>query len=216
MEPQNPPLSSDQSSAEPVQQHTPSASSREDEILVQAALGGDEKAYKRLSEKYARAIYFHILKIVRDREVIDDLVQEILAKALTNLYSFNAQYAFSTWLYRIGTNHAIDYLRKKKLKTLSIDEPIQTKDGELQMEIADTNFMADQQIISRQRNVAVHEAMNALPEKYKLVIAMRHMEEKSYQEIAEILKLPLGTVKAHIFRARELLYKSLKDKIGRM
>jgi RNA polymerase sigma-70 factor (ECF subfamily) len=157
-------------------------------------------------------LYYHLIKIVREREVVEDLVIEILSKAFTNLSNYNNQYAFSTWLYRIATNHAIDYLRKKKLRTYSIDEPISTKDGEMQVELPDTNFMADAPIMETQRNKVVQEAMNALPEKYRLVIEMRHMEEKSYQEIAEILKLPLGTVKAHIFRARELLYKALKDK----
>lgn len=189
-----------------------SASSREDEGLIQDALSGNERAYKRLSEKYSRALYFHLIKIVREREVVEDLVIEILSKAFTNLSNYNNQYAFSTWLYRIATNHAIDHLRKKKLRTYSIDEPVSTKDGEMQIELPDTNFMADAPIIESQRNKVVQEAMSALPEKYRLVIEMRHMEEKSYQEIAEILKLPLGTVKAHIFRARELLYKALKDK----
>lgn len=194
----------------PVQQQSPSA--KEDEGLIREALSGNEKAYKRLADKYNRALYFHLVKMVRDRGIVDDLVIEILSKAFTNLSSYNNQYAFSTWLYRIATNHAIDHLRKKKLKTFSIDEPISTKDGEIQVEIPDSNFLADTDVLNAQRNKTVHEAMNSLPEKYRLVIEMRHMEEKSYQEIAEILKLPLGTVKAHIFRARELLYKYLKDK----
>jgi RNA polymerase sigma-70 factor (ECF subfamily) len=197
---------------EPVREQ--SASSREDEGLIREALTGNEKAYKRLAEKYNRALYFHLVKIVRERELVEDLVMEILSKAFTNLANYNNQYAFSTWLYRIATNHAIDHLRKKKLRTYSIDEPISTKDGEMQVELPDTNFMADTLIMESQRNKVVHEAMDSLPEKYRLVIEMRHMEEKSYQEIAEILKLPLGTVKAHIFRARELLYKYLKDKQG--
>lgn len=193
----------------------PSASSIEDDSLVDQALSGDEKAYKRFIEKYARALYYHILRMVKNEDMVEDLVQEVFSKAFTNINSFNKEYAFSTWLYRIATNHSIDYLRKKRLKTLSIDEPISTKDGEMNIELPDHEASSDQQVIHGQRNQVILQAMQSLPEKYRRVIEMRHMEEKSYQEIAEVLELPLGTVKAHIFRARELLYKYLKDKKGR-
>lgn len=195
-------------------QNSSSASSKEDVILVERAVNGDEKAYEKIVEKYKRALYFHVLKIVRDSDVIEDLVQEIFTKAFGNIRSYNADYAFSTWLYRIATNHSIDFLRKKKLKTYSIDEPISTKEGDMQVEIPDNSFEADQVLLHKQRKNIIKEALNQLPEKYRTVIEMRHMEEKSYQEIAEILDLPLGTVKAHIFRARELLYKYLRDKQG--
>ena len=195
-------------------QNASSESSKEDVLLVEQAVGGNEKAYEKIVDKYKRALYYHILKIVRDNEVIDDLVQEIFAKAFGNIHSYNSDYAFSTWLYRIATNHSIDYLRKKKLKTYSIDEPISTKEGEMQVEIPDNSFEADQMLLRKQRRNIIKEALEQLPEKYRTVIEMRHMEEKSYQEIAEILDLPLGTVKAHIFRARELLYKYLRDKQG--
>ncbi len=191
-----------------------SASSKEDVVLVERAVGGDEKAYEQIVGKYKRALYYHILKIVRDADIIDDLIQEIFTKAFGNIQSYNADYAFSTWLYRIATNHSIDYLRKKKLKTYSIDEPISTKEGNMQVEIPDNSFEADQMVLRKQRKNIIREALSQLPEKYRTVIEMRHMEEKSYQEIAEILDLPLGTVKAHIFRARELLYKYLRDKQG--
>lgn len=189
-----------------------SESSREDDVLVGKAIGGNEAAYKKLVEKYERALFFHILKMVKDREQVEDLVQESFVKAFDNLNSYSTNYAFSTWLYRIATNHTIDYLRKKKLQTLSIDEPVKTRDGDMQMQLEDETAETDRRIIRNQRQVIVQNAIENLPEKYRKVIEMRHMEEKSYQEIADILDLPLGTVKAHIFRARELLYKELKDK----
>lgn len=189
-----------------------SESSREDDVLVQRAVGGDERAYSDIVEKYQRALYYHILKMVRNRDVIDDLVQEVFVKAFDNLNSYSTDYAFSTWLYRIATNHTIDYLRKKKLQTLSIDEPVKTREGEMQMELPDEDMATDRRVIRKQRSNIIRDAIENLPPKYRKVIQMRHMEEKSYQEIAEILDLPLGTVKAHIFRARELLYKALKDK----
>lgn len=192
-----------------------SESSLEDDVLVKKAIGGSESAYKKLVDKYERALYFHILKMVKDREQVEDLVQEAFVKAFDNLNTYSTDYAFSTWLYRIATNHTIDYLRKKKLNTLSIDSPMKTKDGEMEMQLPDDSAETDRSIIRKQRQKIVQEAIQDLPEKYRKVIELRHMEEKSYQEIADILDSPLGTVKAHIFRARELLYKELKDKRGR-
>lgn len=189
-----------------------SDSSLEDETLVRQALEGDEDSYKQLVEKYERALYFHILKMISDREQVEDLVQESFVKAFDNLDTYNTSYAFSTWLYRIATNHTIDYLRKKKLQTLSINEPVKTKEGNMKMQLRDHSASTDRKIIKKQRQKIVRNAIEALPEKYRRVIRLRHMEEKSYKEIAEELDMPLGTVKAHIFRARELLYKELKDK----
>lgn len=182
-------------------------------MLVEAALTGDQKAYQQLVVKYQRALYFHILKMVRNQDVIDDLVQEAFLKAFGCLESYNKDYAFSTWLYRIATNHSIDYLRKKKLNTLSINEPVQGKDGEMSVELPDESAQTDQDVIGKQRRALIRKAVESLPEKYRMVIRMRHMEEKSYEEISEELNLPLGTVKAHIFRARELLNKYLKDRL---
>lgn len=189
-----------------------SVSSREDDVLVKQAIGGREQAYTELVNKYERALYYHILKMVRDKEQVEDLVQETFVKAFDNLNTYSTSYAFSTWLYRIATNHTIDYLRKKKLQTLSIDEPVKTKSGDMKMQLPDGSAGTDRSIIKKQRKKLVHQAIAELPEKYRRVIEMRHMEEKSYQEIADVLDLPLGTVKAHIFRAREMLYKALKDK----
>jgi RNA polymerase sigma-70 factor (ECF subfamily) len=193
---------------------TPSTSSQMDFALVQRAIGGDQSAFKTLFDKYKQPLYFHILKLVKDREIIEDLLQEIFLKAFDNIASFNPDYAFSTWLYRITTNHSIDYLRKKKLKTFSIHDPIRTKDGEMSIELEDEGRSTDDLIVRKQRSQILREALDSLPDKYREIIKMRHVEELSYQEIADILDLPLGTVKAHIFRARELLYKYLKDRQG--
>lgn len=193
---------------------TSTDSSRKDLVFVDAALAGDQRAYQHLVEKYQRALHYHILKLVRNRDVVDDLVQESFLKAFDCLGTYNRQYAFSTWVYRIATNHSIDYLRKKKLSTFSIDEPVQGKDGEMRIELMDEVASTDREIIDKQRREMVREAVEALPEKYRLVVRLRHMDEMSYEEIAAELDLPLGTVKAHIFRARELLNKHLKQRIS--
>lgn len=189
-----------------------SQSSLQDELHVKKALEGDQRAYQQLTEKYRRPLQFHVTKMVKEAEQVEDLVQEAFIKAFKNLDSYNTSYAFSTWLYRITTNHTIDYLRKKKLKTTSIDKPIKTREGEMSFELPDEQAETDRAIIRKQRKKIITHAIENLPEKYRQVIEMRHIEELSYQEISDQLDLPLGTVKAHIFRAREMLYKALKDK----
>lgn len=188
-----------------------SESSLEDDQLVKRAMNGDQDAFKALMNKYQKPLYYHIVKMVKNNEQIEDIIQESFVKAFSNLSSYNTNYAFSTWLYRITTNHTIDYLRKKKLQTTSIDEPIRAKDGEMQFQIVG-NAETDRRIIRKERKKIVSDAIQNLPEKYREVIEMRHLEEMSYQEISEQLDLPLGTVKAHIFRAREMLYKALIDR----
>lgn len=190
----------------------PSASSEQDRRLIERALAGDQVAYQALLQKYERGLTHHIRRLMRKPEDVEDLVQETFIKAFGALDTYAPQYAFSTWLYKIATNHAIDYLRKRRLPTISLDKPVQTREGEMQIEVADSTFRPDRAIVEDQRRTILQEAVDALPEKYHRVIVMRHRQEMAYEEIAEALGLPLGTVKAHIFRARELLNKYLRDK----
>lgn len=189
-------------------------SRKEDARLIHDALNGVQSAYKQLMQKYHDPIFNLIYRIVHHREQVEDLTQETFVKAFASLKNFNEEFAFSTWLYKIATNSTIDYIRKKKLETFSIDKPIGLEEGDYRFELPDTTFEPDKSIIQRQRATVIDEAINALPEKYKRVIILRHREERDYAEIAKILNLPIGTVKAHIFRARELLNKYLRDKIS--
>jgi len=188
-------------------------SRQEDSRLIHSALSGNENAYKRLLQKYHDPIFNFIFRMVHDRQQVEDLTQEAFIKAFASLKNFNEEYAFSTWLYKIATNNCIDYIRKRKLPTYSINKPIQSRDSDYTYEIPDVTFQPDRQIIAGQRTKLLQQAISRLPEKYKRVIHLRHTEERSYEEIAEMLKLPIGTVKAHIFRAREMLYKYLREKI---
>ena len=183
--------------------------------LIKKAIEGDESAYKNLLENYRGAIYNLLYKMVRNKEETEDLVQEAFMKAFKALPSFNEEYAFSTWLYKIAVNNCIDHMRKKKLKTYSINKPVQSKDGELDREFPDTSMSPDKSILSDERANIIETAIDELPENYKTAIILRHSEEKSYEEISKILNIPLGTVKARIFRAREMLKKKLKGKIIR-
>jgi len=183
--------------------------------LIKQAIDGDENAYKNLLDSYRGAIFNLLYKMVRNREETEDLVQEAFIKAFKALPSFNEDYAFSTWLYKIAINNCIDHMRKKRLKTYSINKPVQSKDGEMEREFPDTSMAPDKYILSKERASIIGTAIDELPENYKIAIILRHTEEKSYEEIAEILNIPLGTVKARIFRAREMLKKKLKGKLLR-
>jgi RNA polymerase sigma-70 factor (ECF subfamily) len=186
----------------------------EDKVLIADAIAGKQEAYKRLMKKYHNAIAHLIMRMVGAQGDVEDLTQEAFIKAFNSLESFNDEFAFSTWLYKIATNNCIDYLRKRKLKTFSIDRPIGGEDSTQQYEIPDETHTPDSEILRTQQNIAIQRAIDALPEKYRVVIVMRHQEERSYDEIAAELDLPLGTVKAHIFRAREMLYKQLRGEVG--
>ena len=188
-----------------------SASSQKDRELVACALKGDQHAYTLLVEKYRRGLRLHIKRTIGDEGVIEDLVQEAFEKAYKALKTYSSNYAFSTWLYKIASNHAIDYKRRRKLQTISLEWSGDTSDKGPSKEIPDTTYRPDRSIEDRQRTSIIQKAIDSLPTKYNRVIVMRHQEEKSYEEIAQELNLPLGTIKAHIFRARRLLYMRLKD-----
>ncbi len=185
----------------------------EDSRLIQAALRGEDQAYRHLMAKYHDQIYNFIFRMVHDREQVEDLTQESFIKAFQSLKSFNEEFAFSTWLYKIATNNSIDFIRKRKLQMYSIDKPVESRDSDFSFELPDETYEADKEVIRSQRASMLREAINGLPEKYRKVIQLRHMEERSYEEIAKLLKLPIGTVKAHILRARELLFKQLRHDI---
>ncbi len=181
-----------------------------DEHLISSALAGNQAAYKELLNRHKRAIFQIILKIVRDRDEAEDLVQETFMRAFHSLASYRSEFRFSTWLYKIAANCAIDYLRKKKIEALSLDKPVDTDDGTVGIDLPDASFNPEEKLWEKQRQISINEAIDSLPDKYREVILYRHRDDQSYEEIAQILKLPVGTVKARIFRARELLKKKLK------
>ena len=184
---------------------------KEDRLLIKRAREGDQKAFEELLNKYRNLVYHVMMKMVRNPQEAEDLSQEAFIKAFRALGSFNEEFAFSTWLMKIATNNCIDFLRKKKLKTYSIDEPIQYKDERVKIEVPDHEPTPEKLLLREERNKMLDDAIQSLPPRYRHVIVLRHKEEKSYEDISEILKLPLGTVKARIFRAREMLNKKIKD-----
>ena len=182
----------------------------QDDRLIADALQGDQKAYEALLARHNKAIFHVVMKIVRNREEAQDLVQETFMKAFNALASYRSEYRFSTWLYKIAANCAIDFVRKKRIEALSLDKPIETRDGRVEFEVPDSSWDPEQDLVRKQKLKSIEEAIDSLPDKYREVIIFRHQDDKPYEEIADILKVPVGTVKARIFRARELLKKKLK------
>lgn len=185
--------------------------SNNESTLISEALSGSQKAYTDLTGRHRQAIYHIIYKIVRDNETAHDLVQETFMKAYASLASYRSEFRFSTWLYKIAANCSIDYLRKKKINALSLDQRLDTKNGAVTIEIPDYSFHPGRELERKEQRFNINEAIDSLPDKYREVIIYRHKDDKSYDEIADLLGIPVGTVKARIFRARELLKKKLKS-----
>ncbi|GAB1370025.1 sigma-70 family RNA polymerase sigma factor [Candidatus Kapaibacterium sp.] len=185
----------------------------EDALIIEEILAGNENAYGRLQKKYHRIISSLIRKMIKDEDDIDDLVQETFIKAYRALDRYQSNYTFSAWIYKIASNTCIDFLRKKRLNIISLDEPIggTDEDDGMTIEIEDNSYTPDIEVINSERRNALNNAVENLPEKYRIIIKMRHEDELDYNEIAEKLDLPLGTVKAHLFRARKLLFDELKN-----
>lgn len=183
---------------------------KEEVALIARALGGDQRAYTELTNRHRPAVFQIILKIVRNKDTANDLVQETFMKAFSSLASYRSEYRFSTWLYRIAANASIDHLRKKRIKALSLDRPVETPDGSVGFEVADYSFHPERDLVRKEQRFSIEEAIASLPDKYREVIIYRHKDDKSYEQIADQLSIPVGTVKARIFRARELLKKKLR------
>jgi len=189
-----------------------SAKAKHDFKLIRAAVDhGDEKAYAELMHIYKKPVYHVVLKMVRNQDDAEDLTIEAFAKAFRNLHKFNPEYAFSTWLFRIATNNCIDFIRKNKIKTMSIDSAIKVDNGdEITIDFRDNDLNPAEYAVRNQKIEIMRHVVSRLPDKYQRLVSLRYFDELSYEEIATELKAPLGTVKAQLHRARELLYDMVK------
>jgi RNA polymerase sigma factor (sigma-70 family) len=181
--------------------------------LVRAAVdNGDQKAYALLMERYRDSIYFMLLKMVNNKDDADDLTIEAFGKAFSKLHQYTPNYAFSTWLFKIASNNCIDFIRKKKKNVYSLDKPIASSDGgELTIDVASTGLDPEETFIKAQKVILMQGVVEKLKPRYRTLVELRYFKEYSYEEIATELELPLGTVKAQLFRAREFLYNILKN-----
>lgn len=185
-----------------------------DLILVDKAVNGDQKAYAELLDRYRDAIYFMLLKMVNNKSDAEDLTIEAFGKAFKSIHQYTPNYAFSTWLFKIATNNCIDFIRKRKANLVSIDQPSEDVEGVASTPA--TNLQSgsldpEESLIKEQNIILVKSVVSKLKPRYRKLIELRYFKEYSYEEISDELNLPLGTVKAQLFRARELLFNILSN-----
>lgn len=184
-----------------------------DYALVQRAIGaGDQAAYAELMKHYRDSLYFMLLKMTNNHTDADDLTIEAFGKAFKNLHQYTPDYAFSTWLFKIASNNCIDFIRKKKQRTFSIDRPLGNEDdhSDISQNLPSEVLDPEEVFIREQKIKLMRQVVERLKPHYRHLIELRYFKEYSYEEIATELDLPLGTVKAQLFRAREFLYNILK------
>ena len=178
------------------------------DLIDKAVDEKDQQAYASLMKRYKKAVYYMILKMIRDADDAEDLTMEAFAKAFRNLHKFKKDYTFSTWLFRIATNNTIDFIRKKKLKTMSLNNTLTDDGGNyVNIDVEDDDNNPQDEFIRTQRIEMVRIFVDKLPAKYRKLVQLRYFDELSYEEIAQALEKPLGTVKAQLHRSRELLYE---------
>lgn len=178
---------------------------KNDLLLVEMARSGNEKAYASLMNRYRDSIYFMLLKMVNNASDAEDLTIEAFGKAFRNLESFTPDYAFSTWLFKIATNNCIDFIRKKQISPSPVDhvqDDIDTLTVNIQSDLPDP----EETLINDQKIAVLRGIVNQLKPRYRSLIELRYYKEYSYEEIASELNLPIGTVKAQLYRAKTLLY----------
>ena len=173
---------------------------------VMLAKEGDQKAMAFLLERYRKSLMSMILKMVRNLDDAEDLTIETFEKAFRNLYRFDAKYSFSTWLFKIGTNHTIDFLRQRKLRTLSIHQGISDGRGdEFTIDVASKDQDPQEIMLRKQTHENLHAIVSQLPAMYQTLVRMKYFDELSLEEIQEQIDIPLNTIKIRLFRARNLI-----------
>ncbi len=185
-----------------------------DKYLVERILNrNDQLAYATLMNKYKKAVDFTVLKMVSNKDDAEYLTMQAFTKAFRSLDKYDNSYAFSTWLFRIASNNAIDHLRKRRLSTTSLDVNIFEDDGDqgasVSTTLVDEKADPEEAMLKGQRSAIMREVINSLDDKYKELINLYYFEELKYEEIADQLQIPLGTVKVRLSRAKDFLAKLL-------
>ena len=194
--------------------HLSEKAQKDFELVIRATQKKDQQAFAELMDKYKDSIYYMLLKMVHNNDDAEDLTLEAFGKAFSRLNQYTPNFAFSTWLFKIATNNCIDFLRKKKKNVMSIDNRIENEDGDdFKFEIKSEGLSPEQIAMNDQKIQLMRQYVKKLKPRYEILVEMRYFKEMSYDEISEELQLPLGTVKAQLFRAREFLFNILKHSI---
>ena len=184
-----------------------------DVALVKRALEDkDQKAYAELMDRYQSAIFHLVNRMVFSEDDAEDLTIESFTKAFKRLHQYTPAFAFSTWLFKIASNHTIDFIRKKRINALSLDRGFSNAEGDrMEISVKDEGLDPMEALQKQERIERMREVVSQLKDRYKRLVELRYFEEKSYEEISEELNLPLGTVKAQLFRARDMMAKVLES-----
>ncbi len=186
-----------------------SSKTREDYILAREAIAGDQRAYEKLLRRYREMVYYTILKMINNQQDTEDLVIESFAKAFIHLDQYKPNYAFSTWLFKIATNNCIDYFRRQNAKSKSSEKQELEEGMDSIIDIRDIGPEKD--LIKKQRKEFVLRIITKLNPDYKKLIELRYYNELSYEEIAKAMDIPIGTVKAKLYRAKSIISDLMKD-----
>jgi len=185
---------------------------KQDYALVQKAQSGDQHAFAQLLSRYWDSVYFMILKMAHNKDDAEDLTIEAFGKAFKYIHHYEPEFAFSTWLFKIANNNAIDFLRKQHTKTISIDSQGRDAEEDNPVQLQSDSPDPEEVLIHKQKTEFLKTIVKELKPRYSRLVQLRYFEEYSYEEIAETLKLPIGTVKAQLFRAKDLLYHIIVSK----
>lgn len=187
------------------------------DLVLLAVKKKDQKAYTELMDRYWDSVFYLLLKMLNDKDNAEDLAMETFGKAFRRLDQYAPEFAFSTWLFKIATNNCIDFIRKQKLSTLSIDQPSFNEEGQpFMIDIESPAPDPEEKFILKQKtNILRRLVEKVKPAKYRQLIELRFFREMSYEEIATEMAIPIGTVKAQLFRAKELLFEIISKTKGK-
>jgi len=195
--------------------HLSDKAKKDYQLVLRALNDKDQRAYTEIMGRYKDSVYFMLLKMVNNSDDAEDLTIETFSKAFKRLDQYSPQFAFSTWLFKIASNHSIDFIRKKRIKAVSIDQGYSKSDGESYVIPVKEDSLDPEETMQKDERVQrMRDVVEKLKPRYKRLVELRYFEEKSYEEISEILELPLGTVKAQLFRARDFMFDLMKTTKG--
>jgi RNA polymerase sigma-70 factor (ECF subfamily) len=184
----------------------------EDKDLVQRALQGEKKAFEMIIRKYQTPLCSYIARMVKEYELALDITQEVFVKAYSSLGSYRQEFKFNTWLYKIASNSVIDHWRKKRIHTHSIDQPYEKEGESLPHQIPSGDPSVIRSVELNQLRERIEAVLDHLPHSLKELFIWRHINDLSYEEMAEIKGIPIGTIKNRVFQAKEIIRKNLEEK----
>jgi RNA polymerase sigma-70 factor (ECF subfamily) len=183
----------------------------EDKELIERTLSGERDAFEMIIQKYQRPLVNFIARTVGDYELALEFTQEVFIKTYSSLNSYKTHFKFKTWLFKIASNHVIDYWRKKKIDAISIDHPKQQDDDSLHIQIPSNEYPVGKKFELQEIQQKIEAALQKIPAYLRELFVWRHINNFSYEEMAEIKGLPVGTVKNRVYQAKELIRKQLED-----